>query len=70
MDFIAGILSTAVCCFTAPRQRVSAKREPDPDCFRLAREVLLRQFAKATLDAGTDVSLSGEQAGAAEVVAG
>lgn len=44
--------------------------EPDLEDFHLAKEVLLRQFGKAALNAGTGVSLIGKRAQAAEVVAG
>lgn len=43
--------------------------ESDLGCFHLAREVLLWQSANAALDAGTDVSLSGERFEAAKMEA-
>lgn len=53
---------------TVPFQRVFVKCEPDPKCDRLANQFLPRQLARAAFDAGTNVSLSGKQAEAAEVV--
>lgn len=44
--------------------------KPDRECLHLSKEVLFRTFAKSALDAGTDVSLSGEGAEAAEAVQG
>lgn len=44
--------------------------ELDPEYLHLAISVLLSYFAKAALDAGADLTLSGEEAEAAEVVAG
>lgn len=68
VDRFAGIFSTGVKCFTVPCHRVLVGCELDPKCFRLTKEVLLRQFLKAALNAGTEVSLSRERAEAAEVV--
>lgn len=60
----------AVARLYVPRYWVFVKCEPDPESFCLGKGVLLRQSAKAALDAGTDVRLSGEEAEAAKEVAG
>lgn len=70
MDLFADKFSAPAACLTDPRSAVSTRRELDPKCFCLAKEVLFRQYAKAAFDAGIDVSLIGEVAQAAEVVAG
>lgn len=53
-----------------PHHGVFVGCEPDPKCFRRAKVVLLRQFSKALLCAGTDLSLSGEGTKASHVFAG
>lgn len=66
----AGIFSAALSCSTLPCHWMLVRCEVDPECFRLAEEVLLRQFAKAAFDAATDVILSAEEAEADEVMTG
>lgn len=51
------------------RHRLFVRPEQDPECFSLARKVFLRQFLKADLSAGTDMSNSREGVEAAEVMA-
>lgn len=62
VDLFARSFSTAVVCFKVPRHRVSAGGESDLKCFGMARDTVLKQFARAAFDAGTDVELSGEAA--------
>lgn len=69
MDFFASTFPSAVSCFRVPHHRMLVRCEPGPKCFCLAKEVLLRRFEQAALDAGTDVSLSEEEAEPAVVVA-
>lgn len=69
VDLNADTLSAAMACFTVPRHWMFEGCEPDPECFHMAKQVLLGQFAKVALDAGTDVISSGEDSEAAEAVA-
>lgn len=59
-DLLAGKFSTAAACCTVPCHRVLFGFQADPKYFFVARESVLRQFAKAALDAGTDDELSWE----------
>lgn len=38
--------------------------EVDPQCFRMTKEAMVKQFAKAAHDASNDTKISGEVAGA------
>lgn len=53
--------------FRALRYQVFANYSLDPKLFRLEKEVLLKKFAKAAIDASTSVSLSGQRSETAEV---
>lgn len=55
-------------CLIVLCHRVLVGCEPDPECFRPAKGVLLRQFVKAALDAGKAVGLSAKEAVAAYAV--
>lgn len=48
----------AVTCFKMPCHRVFVGCKIYSECFALASEAMTRQFAKATLDAGTGVELT------------
>lgn len=69
MDLLGGTFSAAVTCTTVPRHYVFAECEPNWKCFRLAEEILLRQFAKSALARRVDVTLREKEARTAEVVA-
>lgn len=66
----AGTISAVVAHFTIPRHCVFVKCRPDPECFRQAKGLWLRQFSKATLGTSLDVRLCREKNEAAEAVAG
>lgn len=69
MNFCSGIFSAAVAYSTAPRHWLLVGCEPGWKCFSLAREVLLRQSARAAFEFCTYVSLSEKRATVAEMVA-
>lgn len=58
-EFFADKLSATLSCFTALCHGLFVELDPDPECFRLVEELLLKQLAKAAVDAPTDVSVSG-----------
>lgn len=58
VSLFARAFLTAVTCFRVQFYRELAGYEADPEIFRVAKEIVLRQFAKAALDAGTDAKLS------------
>lgn len=60
VNLFAEIPSTAGACFPVSRHLVSLRCKADSERFQAAREPVLRQFAKAALDAGTIVELSWE----------
>lgn len=62
VDLLAVTFSAAKTCFTASSHRILVKREYNPRCFRLVKTVLLRQFALAALNVGTNISLSEKRA--------
>lgn len=68
VTFFVGTLFTAVACFTVPEHSVSIGCELDPACFALAKNVVLKQFAKAATDSSTNIVLSAEANQAAAVV--
>lgn len=53
-DLFAGALLRAAACFTVPRRGVSAVGKANPECFRVAKDTILRHRAEAAVDAGTD----------------
>lgn len=57
-DLFAGSFSTAMAWLTVLRLRKFTALKAEPQCFRVVKENVLRQFAKAVLDAGTDGDLS------------
>lgn len=60
VDRLAVALLTAMAYFTMPSQRLLAGCKADLECFRVAKEALLRQLEKAALDAGMEVELNGK----------
>lgn len=67
-DLSTDTFSEAVSRFTAVHHWASGECEHSLKRLCLAKEVLVRQSAKAAIDAGTEASLSGDGAKAAEVV--
>lgn len=65
VHLLARASSTAVACFTVLHHRVLAGCQADPKCFRVTEKAVMRQLARAALDAGRDAELSGEAAGSA-----
>lgn len=65
VDPSAAAFSTAVTCFTVHRRRVFSECEPVPKCRRVAKEIMLRQLARAVLHAREDVEISKEAVEAA-----
>lgn len=70
MELSVGMFLAAVVCFTDLHPHAVVICERGPKRFRMAKEILLRQFGKDALATATEVSLSEKRAEAAEVRAG
>lgn len=58
LDLSEETFLTAVTGFSVPRHRFFAAGEVYLECIRVAEKAVLRRFAKAALEPGTDVELS------------